>query len=67
MRVRMPDGTADEVMLRYVCDGEPRTVTAVVDEQSDGETWWRASLPVENPVRPATGGSSRAAAPATRG
>ena len=45
----MPDGAADEVMLRYVCDGEPRTVTAVVDEQSDGETWWRASLPVENP------------------
>ena len=36
VRVRMPDGAADEVMLRYVCDGEPRTVTAVVDEQADG-------------------------------
>ena len=42
VRVRVPDGAADEVLLRYVCDGEPRTVTAVVDEQSDGETWWRA-------------------------
>jgi alpha-glucosidase len=48
VRVRMPDGSADEVLLRYLCDGEPRTIAAVVDEQSDGETWWRAELPVEN-------------------
>ena len=32
IRVRVPNGTAGEVMLRYVCDGEPRTVAAVVDE-----------------------------------
>ena len=29
-------------------DGEPRTVAAVVDEQSGDETWWRADLPMEN-------------------
>jgi alpha-glucosidase len=50
LRVRVPDGVATEVMLRYVRDGEPRTVNAVVDEESDGETWWRAELPAENPV-----------------
>jgi alpha-glucosidase len=50
LRVRLPSGAADEVLLRCTIDGEPRTIEAVVDEETDGETWWRAELPVENPV-----------------
>jgi alpha-glucosidase len=50
LRVRVPNGAADRVLLRCTIEGEPRTVEAVVDEQADGETWWRASLPVETPV-----------------
>jgi alpha-glucosidase len=50
LRVRAPRGAADEVLLRYTEDGEPHTVAAVVDEEPDGETWWRAELPVRNPV-----------------
>src|SRR5262249_2674211 len=50
LRVRVPDGAADQVLLRFVRDGERETVVAVVDEVGDGETWWRAELPVENPV-----------------
>jgi alpha-glucosidase len=48
LRVRIPNGAADEVLLRFTYDGEPRTVAAVVDEQSGDETWWRADLPMEN-------------------
>ena len=48
--MRAPRGAADGVLLRYVADGEPRTVAAVVDEHAGGETWWRAELPVRNPV-----------------
>ncbi len=48
VRVRVPNGAADDVLLRFTYDGEPRTVAAVVDAQSDDETWWRADLPMEN-------------------
>jgi alpha-glucosidase len=50
VRMRAPRGAADRVMLRYVVDGEPRTAEAVVDAQDSGETWWRAELPVANPI-----------------
>lgn len=50
VRLRAPRGAADRVMLRYVFDGEPKTVRADVDERAGGETWWRAEFPVENPV-----------------
>jgi alpha-glucosidase len=50
VRVRAPAGAARSVFLRYVRDGEPRTVEAVVDEEAGGETWWRAELPVGSPV-----------------
>jgi alpha-glucosidase len=50
VRVRMPEAAADDVRLRFVRDGEPVTVKAVVDRKADGETWWRAKLPLENPV-----------------
>jgi len=50
LRMRALRGAADRVLLRYVFDGEPRTAEAVVDAQVGGETWWRAELPVANPV-----------------
>jgi len=50
VRLRAPRGAADRVMLRYVSDGEPHTAEADVDERAGGETWWRAELPVRNPV-----------------
>jgi alpha-glucosidase len=49
VRLRAPTGAADSVLLRYSRDGEPRSVPAVVDEEKDGETWWRATFPVVNP------------------
>src|SRR5207237_9620227 len=36
--------------LRYVQDGEPRSVAAEVDEENGDETWWRARFPVWNPA-----------------
>ena len=48
--MRMPEGTADGVLLRYVRDGEPRTVEASLAASVDGEQWWRAEAPLRNPV-----------------
>ena len=50
VRLRTRTGAADSVLLRYQRDGEPRSTLAVVDEQKDGETWWRASFPVVSPA-----------------
>jgi alpha-glucosidase len=50
VRIRTPRGAADTVLLRYTRDGEPRTAAAVVDEQTQAETWWRAKLPMRNPT-----------------
>ncbi|HZR96827.1 MAG TPA: glycoside hydrolase family 13 protein [Gaiellaceae bacterium] len=50
LRVRVPTGAAERVLLRCTIDGEPRTIKAKVDSEADGETWWRADLPLENPV-----------------
>ncbi len=50
VRVRTVPGSAERVLLRHTRDGEPRTVEAVVDEQSAEATWWRASFPVTNPA-----------------
>jgi alpha-glucosidase len=50
LRLRVPSGTSvEQVLVRYVRDGEPRVVAAEVDEASDGETWWLARFPVGNP------------------
>lgn len=50
VRLRVPDASATaEVAVRYLRDGEPRFAQAVVDEERDGETWWRAEIPVHNP------------------
>jgi alpha-glucosidase len=42
LRLRAPSGAAKRVWLRYLEDGEPRVAEAVVDDESGGETWWRA-------------------------
>jgi alpha-glucosidase len=50
VRLRVPRGLEpDAVVLRSVVDAEPHTVAAVVDEQDERETWYRASFPVGNP------------------
>jgi alpha-glucosidase len=36
------------VWLRYLEDGEPHVAEAVADEESFGETWWRAEAPSPN-------------------
>jgi hypothetical protein len=50
--VRVPRGTGvSRVHLRRSADGEPVFASAVVDRRdSTGDTWWRAELPVRNPV-----------------
>ena len=50
--LRAPRGSADDVILRYVRDGEPRWVRAQVDRETETETWWKASFPVANPSTP---------------
>ncbi len=52
VRVRVPRGFADDVVLRYVRDGEPRWARAQVDRETGTETWWRARFPVANPSVP---------------
>jgi alpha-glucosidase len=51
VRVRVPRGTpVDDVVLRYLRDGEPRAVRAEVDEETATDTWWRAAFPAHNPA-----------------
>src|SRR5262249_46883194 len=51
VRLRLPRATsADRVLLRYERDGEPHSVEAAVDEQTETDVWWRADFPVTNPV-----------------
>jgi alpha-glucosidase len=51
VRLRVPVAqSADRVLLRYERDGEPRSVEAVVDEETETDVWWRAAFPAWNPV-----------------
>ena len=51
VRLRVPRAqSADRVVLRYERDGEPRSVEAIVDEETDTDVWWRAEFAVANPV-----------------
>ena len=52
--VRVPPGTGvSRVHLRWLRDGEPVFSSAVVDRRDPaGDTWWRAEIPVRNPVTP---------------
>jgi alpha-glucosidase len=48
LRVRVPRAAGVErVLLRTVRDGEPRALPAELDEESDGESWWRVSFPLD--------------------
>lgn len=49
--LRVPTASsANEVHVRTVRDAEPSVIEAVVDRTSKHETWWRADLPIHNPV-----------------
>jgi alpha-glucosidase len=51
VRLRVPRATsADRVVVRYERDGEPRSVEAIVDEETETDVWWRAEFAVANPV-----------------
>jgi alpha-glucosidase len=51
LRLRVPRVTRlESVALRYVRDGEPQFAVAHVDEETETDTWWRATLPVTNPI-----------------
>jgi len=50
VRLRTARGAAERVLLRYARDGEPRTAEAIIDEETEHETWWRATFPVANPA-----------------
>ncbi|GIM88631.1 glycoside hydrolase family 13 protein [Paractinoplanes toevensis] len=44
---------AGRIHLRWLSDGEPVFTSAVVDRtDSTGDVWWRAAMPVRNPVTP---------------
>jgi alpha-glucosidase len=52
--VRVPAGTrATRIHLRRLSDGEPVFTSAVVDRTDRaGDVWWRAEMPLRNPVTP---------------
>jgi alpha-glucosidase len=52
--VRVPAGIrASRIHLRWLSDGEPVFTSAVVDRTDRaGDVWWRAEMPVRNPVTP---------------
>jgi len=52
--VRVPAGVrASRIHLRRLSDGEPVFTSAVVDRTDrHGDVWWRAEIPVRNPVTP---------------
>ncbi len=50
VRMRVPRGTAvDAVALRCTVNGDPLGIPAVIDEETETDTWWRATVPVLNP------------------
>ena len=49
VRVRTPRGAADRVLLRYSRDGEPRTVEAMVDEETRARDVVARNLPGRQP------------------
>jgi alpha-glucosidase len=50
VRLRVPRSVEPEnVLVRYLHDGEPRSARAAVDEENEHETWWRVRFPAWNP------------------
>jgi alpha-glucosidase len=53
VRLRVPRSVSvDGAAVRYVRDGEPRGVPATVDEETETDVWYRATVPVWNPTVP---------------
>jgi alpha-glucosidase len=51
VRLRVPRGAdVDGVVLRYVCDAQPRVAVAEIDEETGVDVWWTARFSVENPT-----------------
>ena len=51
VRLRVPHGTeVEHVVLRAVRDGEPRAVRAELDEETETDSWYRATFTVDNPT-----------------
>jgi alpha-glucosidase len=51
--LRVPKAApADEVVVRFVHDGEPRYAVAEKDRETAADTWWRATFRVDNPMTP---------------
>ncbi len=51
--LRVPRGApADDVVVRFVHDGEPRYAVAEKDRETASATWWRATFRVDNPMTP---------------
>jgi len=50
VRLRTPRGAAERVILRTVHDGEAGVAEAVVEDETELETWWRAEFEVTAPV-----------------
>jgi alpha-glucosidase len=50
VRLRVPRGTGvDAVAARTVSGGEPHGHPAEIDAETETETWWRVTIPVETP------------------
>ena len=53
MLLRVPaSAPADDVVVRFVHDGEPRYAVAEKDRETASATWWRATFRVDNPMTP---------------
>ena len=51
VRLRVPHGTeVEHVVLRAIRDGEPRAVRAEIDEETETDSWYRATFTVDNPT-----------------
>ena len=51
VRLRVPRSAAvDVAAVRYVHDGEPRAARATIDEETETDVWWRATVQVWNPT-----------------
>jgi alpha-glucosidase len=51
VRLRVPhDFRPDQVLLRTVHDGEAAAMSAVLEAETETETWWRAAVPMFAPV-----------------
>jgi alpha-glucosidase len=50
LRVRVAEGAAAGVAVRYVRDDDVRIVAASFDARADGEDWWRVEIPLRSPV-----------------